>query len=357
MNKKCSWLRWLPLAFAVLGAAPAIAQTAPTARDLQVPITITDAGVNAFLSRQYNAAGFPRVLTGTVLGCPYTLSLALPTVTFVSNAARLNMGVTISSTTPACGGPYTTSFSPTIAIPAGQISVAGVRAFLIDLQTKINALPLPAWVRNALSAEYVPRFGVFGHLYNFVMYPGTLLGKLSTPWFDQRALYLDAQNPFALGWSVIPGALVLKPSVRVRSGSSNLGALNTTPMFWARLIYGPSTGNWDALDVYANIKATLREYVVFNSIGTIAIYHGYPNLPLRSYPGPLSGWSATGGKTEWLATTNLGVGSLAAPLNYVVWALFEIDRTFYIRQYYIQVNHVPAGTNFYAWFPDREKLN
>ncbi len=344
----------LALALAAVARAAAAQTTAPTTRDLEFPVTISDAGVNAFLEKQWNAADFPRSVSGTVLGCQYTLNLAVPTVTFLSGAARLNLSVSVTSSTPGCGGPWNLSLSPTIAIPSGQISVAGVRAFLTDLQAQIDALPIPAWLKTALANEYIPRFGVFGHIHNFIMYPSLLLGKLSSPWFDERTIALDPGNTFSLGWSVVPGALVLKPSARIRSGSINFGSVWTTPTFWVRLVRDASTNGWDYCDIHANIKATVRELIVYTVSGT-RIYDVLPNFTLVSQPGPLAGWTKRGGKDEWIAPIWLQGTVLSTNAGSFVWALFEIRDTFYTRVFWAQPNYVSNGE--YAWFPARDQLN
>lgn len=335
--------------FVVMADGRAVADTPQTLRNVELPVKLTEAGVNKFLAKQWNSAGFPKVITGTepITHCQYTFTLATPTVTFENAVASVNLSVTVTSTSTgaAClGGPFTLAFSPTISIPAGQVTSAGVKAFLTDIAQKVSTLGVPQWVKDAVTSAYVARFGTFPSPDNLVLYPSLLLGKVASHWFDQRSLNLDGANPFQLGWQVVPGTLILKPSINLRSGPADGTGGFLGPKFHVRFYTGFASS--DYMDFWSNINAVVREARLYTLSGTFLWGSQPQNFTTIKYQGnPTTQWVTM--KMNSFAVRNL------PPSNVFVWVLYEIDTTWYARTYAYDLSLVPQQ----FWIANRDGLN
>lgn len=315
------WGRGLVLLAAL--AAPGAAG-AETVRNIAIPVKVSDVAMNTFIEYQWERQHWDR-FTGTILGCNYTITVPAPAVTLTRGRGTLTLAIKVTSGN--CGGLFDFSISPTIAIPSGQLSTEKVKMWLIDLNEMIDDLRIPAWARAALRHELGRRWGI-PDPDNIDAFPASLVKGLSSPFFDERSVNWYFQNPFAFGWQVEDGFLVLTPSVNIQAGYGPYAA----PEFKTRLVLGEDT---DWLDVWSTIKARVKTVRVF-TIALDPLYHvDPPDRRTVKYQGNPA--------TEWIML-DLGGTRLGFPQIYIVWVLFEIDKTFYVRKYKLATGNLD-------WFP------
>lgn len=291
----------------------AAAASAQTVRNIAVPVKLTDDAVNVFLAKQWARLGWSS-FSGTLAGCNYVISVPAPAVSFTPGYGSLHLVVDVTSSN--CGGPWHVDLSPIIALPSGQLTTAQVKIWLVDLYDLIDALPIPAWVKDALDRELGERWGIPGLADNLDAFPASLLEGLTSHWFDQRSVNLYEVNPFELAWQVEDGFLTLLPSVNIKAGQGSTVA----PDFKARLWPWDST---DWIDLWSNIKANVSSVRIF-TLGGTSLYSVSPNVYTIKYHGdPVNEWIMIN-----LHGKKIGVGPI-----YIAWILFEIDQTFYSREY------------------------
>lgn len=292
------------------------AASAQTVRNIPVPVKVSDDAINLFLAEQWSRLGW-HTFSGSVAGCNYVLQLPTPTVTFTPGHGSLTLGVDITSNN--CGGPWHADLTPTVAIPSGQLTTARVKMWLVDLFELIDGLPLPGWVKDALDRELGQRWGIPDLVDNLDAFPAPLLEELRTEFIEQRSVYLHPTNPFELAWQVDDGFLTLIPSVNLQSG---YGAA-VTPTFKARLWAWSADTDW--LDIWANLEAKVSKVLIFDISGYINYYNLSPGVDTIKYRGDPD--------NDWIMI-DLGDKKIYPSTNiYLVWILFEIDHTFYSREY------------------------
>lgn len=304
---------------ALLGMLWSVDAAAQTVRGIGIPIRVTDDAMEAFISQQWAKRGWGS-FSGTILGCNYRIVSPPPGVNLTPGQGSLTFRLTLTSDN--CGGSFSPVLKPRFAIPDGQLPSATIRMTILDLYDWIenldfiDGLPVPAWVRAALKRELGERWSLPDLRDGIETFPSTLVACFSNPFLDQRSLNLHLADPVGLAWRVEEGALVLVPSVNLQSG---IGA-TVTPDFRARLFLASNT---DWLDIWSNIRAKVRTARVYNVAG---------NLLYRLDPGVYSVKYRDNPFAEWIMIDLKGT-RLGYQQVYFVWALFEIDHTFYLRKY------------------------
>lgn len=214
-------------------------------------VEITDRLINRFLDEQYQRAGFPRNLSGTIQGIDYNINLYLPTITLTQYAMYLHMGFDASaSVAGAIIGQYSFEVTPAIDINTCGITTSMVTAYLQNLAYKIQILNLPDWLETVVIAAY--------DSLELELYPAQLLEAAQPDWFRQRALEL---SDLGISWRFWNGTLQL----------SLLVGLDGEPQNFRMFPYGNAT----LID--ANLEARLTNLDIYNFSGTLVL-HLSPNL-------------------------------------------------------------------------------
>ncbi len=304
------------LAFALALSLCGSTLSAQTVRNLEVPVKVTDAAVNSFISHQWSEEGWDEFV-GTIGVCYFEITVPPPSVTFIEDHASLTLAGNLTSSN--CGGPWSFSVSPEIGIPSGQITTADVKMWLTDLLDLINGLGFPAWVKQAL----VDAFGPWADL-NYIegqidLFPAALLTGIGGEWFDQRSINFDQTNPFEIGWRVEDGFVELLPSANVQAGISGTVA----PQFNARLKDDDDDGP-ESISLWSNIEATVKKIRIFNIAG-IQVYELDPDVKTIK---------SQGNEDDVIHFTLEGE-NLTPTGAFPTWILFEINETFYLRKYII----------------------
>lgn len=293
--KQLSLLILVLFLFGIVRNLPAEDESS-TNHTIAADIEITDTAINRFLQEQYNEANFPRVISGSIQNplppyqtINYTLTLDLPSIMLLDNAAKVRLVIDVTSDV----GSYHLAIEPTLDIPPGNISTSRVTAILTDLPNVVQALPIDQWLKNALFAAY--------NSLELVMYPSKLIEEISDfDWLNQRRILV---TDLALSWSVEPDLLKLAVSTTVNSA---------LPTFHASL-----SEYYHDMGVLSNIEVTVVSAVIAEFGSGDIIWESDPNVIC-----PKNG-------SIYIPTGNLEL----SPTFYFIWVHFTIDDTFYIRKF------------------------
>jgi len=258
-----------------------------------VRVEFTEKAINKALEVQYNQLNVPSVVSGSVpsLGINYTIYLSSPFIDLTSSLIRLNMPIRVETN---FGNYEGIILRPSVSIPSSSISTDQVKAFLLDLPSKVQALDIPDWLKTVLVSTY--------NSYEPWMYPSKLIDQISTPFLEQRRVNI---TNLTLGWGVQAGKIVITLTTDVNS---------QLPQLWAAMDVVNGNGQSDYLRILSNIEVKVAHVVVeaFDAIR----WQGKPNVTCPK-----------GGNIA------IDMGDIFDATTYNVQVVFKINETFYVREY------------------------
>lgn len=261
-----------------------------------IKFEINKSGIDRALQQQYNQAGFPVVVNGTIAGITYSLHLELPHIILLNNALKIRMELDVIS---SVGNFNDIVFEPTINIPQGSISTNQVTGFLTDLPTVVQGINgIPQWLKDAIVAAY--------NSFEPWVYPSKLINSInnSSTFLIQRNV--DITN-LTLGWQVTLDFLKLIVT-------TNLNALkpNFQVSLWQYL------NNDDVIGIRSNIKVHIDEIRLLPLGGSFLLWSNQPNQYCEK---------------DQAVYFNMGNLGLAMGPCFVAKILYSINETFYYREY------------------------
>ncbi len=269
-----------------------------------VKLELTATGINRYLQHQYNEAGFPRLVNGTVDDVFYTLSLTAPTIVLDNGSMKIDMMVDVSSS----AGPFRASFKPTIKINNGDISASELRAQYDNLASTINALQVPSWLKTALTNAYGPL--------TWLIYPSKLIEQVNSAWLSERSVRI---TDLTLTHAINPSKLELSLIANMKASTRYVSAF---------------IGNFEIDDFLAlriPLQATVKEVLIQDNEHTL-------------FNGVLNQTTYKEGET-WLNLGPIGVQNMTDKI-YAVYIRFETSNGWFSRQFELWGGHLDELGDF-----------
>lgn len=275
--------------------------TSPRAGDhsFSFKFELNSTAINRALNYQYNQTNFPAVINGSVGNITYTLTLSAYSIEFNDNNIQLYMEVDVVS---SVGNFENIILRPSISIPQSSISTDQVKAILLDLPNKVQEINwIPQWLKDVLVSYY--------NTLEPWVYPSKLLNMAnnSSTFLKQRNVDLDSLE---LGYEVVNNTLKLIVTAYGNASKPVFGV----SAFREKL----DEQYYNIFSVFSNIQVKIKEVILTTLSGRI-VWHGYPDVYCE--------------KDQY---KDIDMGEVSNFENngcYVARVIYEINQTFYVREY------------------------
>ena len=254
-------------------------------------IELSENSINSFINEQYNRIGFVNNISGDIGGITYDITLFLPYIKLLDNAAKVEFGIKIDSNIL---NEYI-SFETDVSFNIPSITDLSVKGICESFTNKINSLPINDIFKNVI-------IGAWNGL-QLEVYPMKLAEIIeNTQWLNERAIIM-ADPYFSISIDVDPGKLKID--------------LNT---FWDAHIYQnlalSRSGNNTIISISSGSQVDIKEIRIYDSSGRL--FYNETDL------------GRCNKKSVVNITTNL---SLSPSSWYITRVLYKTNNTFYLRVY------------------------
>ena len=261
-------------------------------------IELSESSINSFINEQYNRIGFVNNISGSIEGITYDITLNLPYIKLLDNAAKIEFGFKIASNIL---NDYI-SFESDVSFNIPSIEDLSVKGICESFTEKINSLSINNVLKNVI-------IGAWNGL-QLEVYPMKLAEKIeNTQWLNERAINMVTPY-FSISFDFDPGKLKID--------------LNT---FWEGDLYQvvalkKNSSIRATIKIKSSCQVDIKELHIYNMY-TSLIYSGtdlarcYKNIPAE-----------------------ISVALNLSQAYYVVEVLYKTSNTFYLRSYSCFPDHI-----------------
>ncbi|CAL2094291.1 exported protein of unknown function [Tenacibaculum sp. 190524A02b] len=253
-------------------------------------VEVSEGAINMFINEQYNRAGFPSNINGSLSGVTYDIDLYLPNIRLLNDQAKVEFGFNIASN--VFNGEI--SFKDDIRFSVPSINELTVKGVSVAFKHKVKALGLHPVLKTLIINAW--------DSLELEVYPMELAKKLeNSPWLVERSISI-VEPYFSVSFDIDPQKLKI--------------GLNTYLESREYLVAGLfSDRNGLSVKIGAGCQVNIKELGLYDLNGR-RIRHG---VDLGTCP-------KKGGLT-------IPISGRIAYATYILKILYTTNNTFYLRGY------------------------